>query len=340
MQQDDPIEAPAGSRAPNPTVSVILPVYNGANFVRNAIESVLRQSFQDFEVIVVDDGSTDATHEAVKSCAGPIRYVWQENAGAAAAFNHGLRLARGHYISWLSHDDEFLPEKLEAQLDAIAESHEPAVCYTDIEFMDQEGKIIDALDLPEYPPGELLRNIVVASEVGWGAYSVLYDRRCIDEVGGYDLSQKLTEDADMLLRMGRQFRFIRVARRLMRVRQHGGRASLKPAWAHEARRFYEQSLQRLSLPELFPEFGDQPSALQRARARRWMGDAYARHAAPPYLSLAAAQYVKALGENPAILPSLVPRVARLARSYFRNNRQFYRLGLRNALRRRLATPKS
>ena len=99
-----------------PAVSVILPVFNGENYLRFAIESVLQQTLRNFELIVVDDGSTDSTATILKDYAEHVRYVRQENTGAAGAVNHGLRLARGRYISWLSHDDIFLPEKLEKQV--------------------------------------------------------------------------------------------------------------------------------------------------------------------------------------------------------------------------------
>ncbi|HEX7957102.1 MAG TPA: glycosyltransferase family 2 protein, partial [Pyrinomonadaceae bacterium] len=103
----------------NPTVSVILPVYNGENFLRASVESVLGQTLKDYELIVVDDGSQDSTPSIAAEYGERLRYVRQENTGVAGAFNHGLRLARGRYISWLSHDDVFLPAKLERQVAAV-----------------------------------------------------------------------------------------------------------------------------------------------------------------------------------------------------------------------------
>src|SRR5438132_7847564 len=103
----------------NPTVSVILPVYNGENYLRLAIESVLNQTFQDYELIMIDDGSVDSTPAIAREYGQRVRYVRQENTGVASAFNHGLELATGRYISWLSHDDVFLPEKLEKQASAL-----------------------------------------------------------------------------------------------------------------------------------------------------------------------------------------------------------------------------
>jgi glycosyltransferase involved in cell wall biosynthesis len=318
-----------------PAVTVILPVFNGENYLRLAIESVLRQTFQDFEFIVVDDGSTDSTPAVVQSYGDRVKYARQENGGVASAFNHGLRLAAGRYISWLSHDDIFLPTKLEMQVRAVSHHAGPAVSYTDVQFIDARGEITGEREVEEPAPGAVLRNLVVGKDVSFAAYSLFYDRRCVEEVGFYDEAQRYTQDADMLIRLARRFPFVHVPQKLMRIRQHGGRASLDRRWVHAALEFYRGWLDRLTLEELFPDLGGGPSGLARAKARRWMGDAYARHTVPPFLNLAAAQYVKALGESPAIMPSLAPRLAKLARCYFQNNRQFYRFGLRSAVRRLL-----
>src|SRR6185503_4290778 len=125
---------------PPPVVSVILPVYNGENYLRVSIESVLHQTFQDFELIVVDDGSSDASGDIARSYGEQVKYVYQENTGVAGAVNHGLRLATGRYISWLSHDDAFHPNKLEKQVTALSQVGTPAVCYTDIQRIDSEGR--------------------------------------------------------------------------------------------------------------------------------------------------------------------------------------------------------
>jgi glycosyltransferase involved in cell wall biosynthesis len=111
-----------------PIVSVILPVYEGENYLRFAIESVLDQTLKDFELIIVDDGSTDSSPLIAQSYGDSVRYVRQENTGVAGAFNHGLRLAKARYISWLSHDDRFHPTKLEKQVSALTRLKSPAAC--------------------------------------------------------------------------------------------------------------------------------------------------------------------------------------------------------------------
>ena len=323
-----------------PTVSVILPVYNGEDYVKYAIESVLGQTFQDLELIVVDDGSRDSTPEVVRHYGDRVKYARKENGGVASAFNLGLKLAAGRYISWLSHDDIFMPTKLEMQVRAMSNLTTPAVSYTDLKFINAEGTVTEERDLKEPASDAVLRSILVGEDVSLAAYSLFYDRRCIEEVGFYDEAQRYTQDADMLLRLARQFPFVRVPQKLMKVRHHGARSSLDKKWMEDALKFYGGWLKKLSLEELFPELAKGSSRLQRAEARRWLGDAYAERAVEPYLTLAKAQYGEALRESLAILPSLAPRIVALWRQQLKRNRQFYRVGLRSALKRRLISAKT
>ena len=296
----------------SPTVSVIIPVYNGEKYLRFAIDSVLNQTFQDFELIVVDDGSTDSTPTIVQAYGTRIKYVRQDNRGAAAAFNHGIRLASGRYISWLSHDDVFVETKLEMQLDAISRSAAQAVCYTDLQVIDMHGTVLRERELPEYEFDQALRHVLIGGAISGAAYSLLYDRRCIDEVGMYTESLRYIQDADMLLRLARRFPLVRVPGKLMKVRDHadrGLRASSK-SWEREAVTFYREWLERLSLEELFPELVRSAAGLERAKARQWLGDGFAGRTFP-VCWVALIQYWEALRESPTIAPYVVPRVARL-----------------------------
>lgn len=322
-------------------VSVILPVFNGANYLRFAIESVLNQTFRDFELIVVDDGSTDSTPEILRSYGTRLKFVLKENGGVATAFNRGIRESSGRYISWLSHDDLYEPTKLEMQMQAVSGWEAPGVCYTDASFIDSDGVVIRELEVPDHAPGELLRNLLVSGPIAMAAYSLFFDRRCIDEVGMYDESQPDTQDADMLIRLARRFPFKRVPQKLIRIRQHVDRSSHSKRWMGEALKFYVGWSDQLSLEELFPEFGSESTGLERARQRIWLGDKFVNNL--PFPKLATRQYAKALRESPAILPTAVAKIARLlaepARRYAKTHRSFHRLGLRTALAGRYAEAK-
>lgn len=110
---------PTNPQSNPPKVSVIISVYNGERYLAEAIDSVLAQTYQDFELILIDDGSTDRTKEIIQSYP-TIRYFYQENQGVAAARNLGVAQSRGDYLTFLDADDLWLPEKLALQIEAFA----------------------------------------------------------------------------------------------------------------------------------------------------------------------------------------------------------------------------
>lgn len=122
-----------------PKVSIIIPLYNGKKYIKQAIESILNQTYKDFEIIVVDDGSTDGSGELVKDKFGDkVRYVYQENKGAATAVNKGISLSQGDYIAFCDHDDWWLPEKLEKQVKFLEANQNFGLLYTDA-FLAKDG---------------------------------------------------------------------------------------------------------------------------------------------------------------------------------------------------------
>ncbi len=100
-------------------ISVVIPAYNAGRFIRRTIDSVLAQTYTDYEIIVIDDGSTDDTAEIVKSYGSKVRYIYQKNAGDGPARNTGIYAAKGEWIAFLDHDDEWLPEKLRLQMELL-----------------------------------------------------------------------------------------------------------------------------------------------------------------------------------------------------------------------------
>jgi glycosyltransferase involved in cell wall biosynthesis len=124
-----------------PTVTVIIPVYNSETFIAQALNSVLRQSFTDFEVVIIDDGSTDCSRRIIEAIDGPIRYYYQNNRGVAAARNTGLSLAKGEWVAFLDSDDIWHPDKLLVQLKHARDFSDVKFFYSDIDLMDEEGSI-------------------------------------------------------------------------------------------------------------------------------------------------------------------------------------------------------
>lgn len=121
----------------SPLVSVIIPTYNRAKYVTLAIDSVLAQTYTDYEIIVVDDGSTDNTREVLSPYMHRIKYIYQDNAGAYSARNLGIREAKGEWIALLDSDDRWLSEKLARQMECVYRTGIKA-CFTNSEFFDGE----------------------------------------------------------------------------------------------------------------------------------------------------------------------------------------------------------
>lgn len=204
----------------SPTVSVIIPAYNRATTILHAIRSVLGQTFQDFELIVVDDGSTDLTGAAVQNTLDRrIRLLRHEkNLGAAAARNTGMQAARGAYVAWLDSDDEWLPGKLEIQLRALADSAHKA-SYTAFERV--EGKIA-RVNVPENPD---YKKLFLGCGLGPGS-TLLFDRSLLDEIGYLDLSLRRYEDWDWLLRYCEKYSLLVVEQPLAKIHFSPNRPSV------------------------------------------------------------------------------------------------------------------
>ena len=124
-----------------PKVSVITPLYNGKKYIEKAINSILSQTYKDLESIIIDDGSTDGSGELVKEkFGGKVRYVYQENKGAATAVNKGITLSQGDYIAFCDHDDWWLPEKLEKQVKFLEANQNFGLVYSDA-FLAKDGRL-------------------------------------------------------------------------------------------------------------------------------------------------------------------------------------------------------
>lgn len=197
---------------PPPIVSVIIPTYNSRRWIGDTIDSVLAQTYPHYEIIVIDDGSTDGTGDWLQRQYGDkVRYVWQSNQGRARARNVGLKLARGKYIQNLDADDTLLPHKFERQVAFLEENPQYAVVYGHtLLFYDDEPECTrDAPWQHLYRSGQILKYMVQEGFIYTGA--ALYVRSWLERVGGFDESLPTTEDWDINLRLalaGAQFYYL------------------------------------------------------------------------------------------------------------------------------------
>lgn len=226
---------------PHPLVSVVVPTFNREHLIGRTIESVLRQTYDAVEIVVVDDGSTDGTAETIARGYGSdarVRYVRQENGGPASARNHGLREARGAYVALLDSDDTWAPWKLSLQVRCMERHPELGMTWTDMAMIDPAGNVVDpaylrhmyrayrwfrdedlfaaTFPLREIAPdladivgerplrtGEIFSQMVMGNLVHTSTTVLRRDR--VDRVGGFDESLRLSgEDYDFHLRTCRE----------------------------------------------------------------------------------------------------------------------------------------
>ncbi|MGQ9611024.1 MAG: glycosyltransferase family 2 protein [bacterium] len=202
-------------------ISVIIPTYNYGEFVSYAIKSVLCQTYQDFELIIVDDGSTDNTKEIVQEFVNSdkrIRYLYQKNRGLSSARNTGIKASRGMFIAFLDADDIWFPEKLEYQMEIMKNIHSIGLVgcgYINFNYNDGNTQII----IPDQEL-DLARELTVKNAIYGSASGVLVKKECFERVGLFDEKLKAAEDWDMWLRIIKHYDIRFVDKPMVKIRIH------------------------------------------------------------------------------------------------------------------------
>ena len=191
-----------------PKVSVITATYNHAHFLARSIQSVLNQTYEDFELIIVDDGSTDDTEKVVKNLSNEkVKYIkHQKNQGASVARNTGIRSAKGDYIAILDADDEWTPEILEKQMKVYYTAPmEVGVVYTRYIKYDSLGDCVPPLKVAK-KKGDLFKQLLYGLHIQW--QSSLIKRECFNKVGLISESMLYARDWDFFLRISQHYQFL------------------------------------------------------------------------------------------------------------------------------------
>jgi glycosyltransferase involved in cell wall biosynthesis len=213
----------------NPKVSIVIPVYNGSNYVKEAIDSALSQTYKNTEVVVINDGSKDGgkTDEICRGYGKKIRYFLKENGGPASALNMGIDKMEGEYFSWLSHDDVYYPEKIEKQIKFLDKqvNREKLIPYANYELIDENSKFKQKVqfnheELVEKPEYALLRGCV-------NGITLLIPKKAFDKHGEFDLELKCTQDYDMWRRIMKTYTFIHMNEIYTKTRIHAQQDSNK-----------------------------------------------------------------------------------------------------------------
>lgn len=210
-----------------PTVSVVMAAKNYARFLPAAVESVSAQTFPDWELLVVDDGSTDDTPDVVRPyLADPrVRYFRADRLGQSRAKNLGIGLSRGEFVAFLDADDAWLPTKLERQLAVFRGHPETGVVFCRRSLIGEDGNALPAKATPSPPRGRVLTAIFVQNFVCFS--SAVARRRVFDHVGAFDPQWDLAIDYDVWLRVAAHHTFDYVDEELVRYRTGHGNLSKK-----------------------------------------------------------------------------------------------------------------
>ncbi|MBP1750280.1 MAG: glycosyltransferase, partial [Deltaproteobacteria bacterium] len=203
-----------------PGVSIIIPVYNGADYMREAIDSALAQTYENLEVIVINDGSNDGgqTEAVAREYGNRISFYSKENGGVSSALNMGIRKMTGEYFSWLSHDDVYHKEKIEVQIKYLKEHPGTTITYSDFEIIDEISRRIRLKRLKSVPSDQFRYSITVNSLVNGCTF--LIPKTCFDTCGFFDESLKIVQDYDMWFRLANSYRIDHIPEVLVKSRYH------------------------------------------------------------------------------------------------------------------------
>jgi len=220
--------------------SVIIPTYNRSNFLKHAIDSVLQQSFQDFELIIVDDGSTDGTEELVGELKDSrLVYHHQSNQGVAQARNQGVQLAKGGWIAFLDSDDRWTPKKLEAAVQYIQQWPLINIFHTE-EVWYRSGKLLNQKKKHQNPTGWVYPNILPICCMSMS--TLVIKREVFDAIGLFDESFIACEDYDFFLRATHQFE-VKLIEQPLTLKVGGRSDQLSSMWGLD--RFRIQALVKM-----------------------------------------------------------------------------------------------
>ena len=205
----------------NPLVSIVIPVYNGSNYIKTSIDSALAQTYKNLEIIVVNDGSDDEgkTDEIAKSYGSKIRYFKKENGGVATALNVAIKNMKGEYFSWLSHDDYYYPTKIEDQIKFLSKEKEKnIVLYSDNHLMDENDKVYKSIIRNHRVLIEKDKYSLINRNIN--GITLLIPKKVFDENGLFETRYRTTQDYHYWNNILYKYKFYHIDKILAKYRIH------------------------------------------------------------------------------------------------------------------------
>ena len=277
-------------KAFKPKVSIIIPVYNGANYMRKAIDSALSQTYENLEVVVVNDGSRDhgATDEIARSYGDRIRYYAKENGGVASALNYAIEKMTGEYISWLSHDDMYAPTKVEKQVAALAECEDPhTIIACNVTVIDENDQKIKSNRIHSRVKRSMRCFLATDTDTGLNGCTLLLSKELFSKAGGFDPNLKATQDYDLWFRLTYHTHFVILEDELVLSRSHEMQSSRSMGMLPtlEADNLHAKMLSKIETTEMRLFIGDD---------LKYLTNAYQIYRNAAYLKTAARLYAMIL----------------------------------------------
>jgi len=297
-----------------PKVSIVIPVYNGSNYLREAIDSALAQTYGNIEVIVVNDGSNDdgATDAIARSYGVKIRYFVKENGGVSSALNLAIHEMKGVYFSWLSHDDTYSPNKLEFQVKYIQNHSFPDIVGCCFEEINEAGEITS-----NYSTKTIIHVTNGSDVLNYWIYgcSLLISKTILQNAGLFNENNRTTQDLEMWMKIVHSSTAITLLPDMLCQRRHHremGTYTLRPDVIHDIEVFFKELLSRYPL-EFFSEHNSYLTRRNKAQIYDMLGE-QARHRGA--FNMAKEFYARALMVYPNPLDVICRSMVRKMISYY------------------------
>lgn len=259
-----------------PKISIIIPVYNGSNYLAEAINSALNQTYRNIEVIVVNDGSNDngKTREIALFYGNRVRYYEKENGGISTALNLGISVMTGEYFSWLSHDDKYLPSKISEQINFLLSNNRFIICYSDYTIIDEIGLEIRKIECPYYSRIDAIKTLIGSGYIN--GCTILIHKKCFESVGLFNSELLYSQDIEMWIRVLSQFEIGKINKTLVCERHHFQQNSVTKniAMNNEVIQMYINVFESLNLFKLLNSetSKSQNENINIALGYDWLGD--------------------------------------------------------------------
>lgn len=222
-----------------PAVSICVRTYNRKAYLRKTLESIRDQTYQNYEIVIVDDGSTDGTEEMIRQLPYKLTYFWQKNAGVAATANRAIHLAKGKYIASIDSDDLLMPDAIERMVRVMENESEDVIVYGPYLRIDENG-VLYGKSKEKLHSGYVTRYLF--QRVFIYLSGSMFPKSVLQKVGSYDESLRIGEDYDLWLRLSLKYRFIALPEPTFKRRRHRTNVS---------RQSFENCLTELNMIEQF-----------------------------------------------------------------------------------------